>query len=159
PKPAAPTAAQKSVASSATQETPRIPAEAKKISGFASSLPQNVPTISFTDAKLLTTDFRNAKEMLIENMLEQVNFEALEKMSKEIRKSRVGEMADTLMNQINIPLTSAQRALLKDDMLNEVLGLGPLELLMSDPDVSDIMINTHKQVYIEKAGKILLSDI
>ena len=40
-----------------------------------------------------------------------------------------------------------------------MLGFGPLEVLMADPDVSDIMVNTHKQVYIEKQGKILLSDI
>jgi len=71
----------------------------------------------------------------------------------------VGEMAETLINQISIPLTSAQGHLLKEDLLNELLGLGPLELLISDPDVSDIMINTHKQIYIEKSGKILLSDL
>lgn len=120
---------------------------------------QTIATISFTDSKLMTSDFLRAKEMLIENMLEQVNFEALEKIPKEMRKSRVGEMADTLMNQISIPLTSAQRALLKENMLDEVLGLGPLELLMADTDVADIMVNTHKQVFIEKSGKILLTDI
>ena len=129
--------------------------EAKK--SYASSQP--IATISFTDSKLMTSDFMRAREMLIENMLEQVNFEALEKIPKEMRKARVGEMAETLMNQINVPLTSAQRSLLKDNMLDEVLGLGPLELLMADPDVADIMVNTHKQVYIEKSGKILLSDI
>ncbi|MEI7669438.1 MAG: CpaF family protein, partial [Pseudomonadota bacterium] len=115
--------------------------------------------ISFIDSKLLTSDFILAKEMLVENTLEQVNFVALEKIHKDTRKARVGEMVDTLISKITIPLTSAQTALLKDDLLNEILGLGPLELLMNDPDVSDIMINTHKQVYIEKSGKILLSDI
>lgn len=118
-----------------------------------------VPKVSFIDVKLLTSDFRLAKEMLVEDTLEQVNFEALEKIPKEIRKGRVGEMVDTLLRKITIPLTSAQNALLKDDLLNEILGLGPLELLLHDPDVSDIMINTHKQVYIEKKGKIMLSDI
>ncbi len=118
-----------------------------------------IATIAFTDSKLMTVDFMRAKEMLVENMLEQVNFQALEKIPKEMRKSRISETADTLMNQINIPLTSAQKALLKEDLLDEVLGLGPLEILMHDPEVADIMVNTHKQVFIEKAGKILLSDI
>lgn len=118
-----------------------------------------IPGISFTDAKLITSDYRRAKEVLIENTLEQVNFEALDKIPKDARKARVGEMATTLINQINIPLTSSQTAMLKDELLDEILGLGPLEVLMADPHVSDIMINTHKQVYIEKDGKILLSDI
>ncbi len=133
---------------------PPLQAELKKMQVL-----QHVATISFTDTKLMTPDFLRAKEIAIENMLEQVNFEALEKIPKEVRKSRVSEIADTLINQVNIPLTSPQRALLKNDILDEVLGLGPLELLMADPDVADIMINTHKQVYIEKSGKILLSDI
>lgn len=119
----------------------------------------SIPTISFMDSKLMTSDFVRAKEILIENALEQVNFEALDKIPKEIRKLRVGEMAETLISQLSIPLTSAQGAMLKEDLLNELLGLGPLELLMSDSEVSDIMINTHKQIYIEKAGKILLSDL
>lgn len=131
-----------------------VPAELKKVQDV-----EAVATISFIDLKLLTSDFLTAKEMLIESALEQVNFDALEKMPREIRKSRVGEITDTLIQKINIPLTSAQTNLLKDDLLNEILGLGPLEILMNDPEVSDIMINTHKQVYIEKQGKILLSDI
>ena len=138
--------------------SPTIQPEIRKVMEVASK-GYNAPTLSFIDTKLLTTDFLQAKEILVEDTLQQVNFEALEKIPKEIRKARVGEMAETLIRKINIPLTSAQTALLKEDLLNEILGLGPLELLMNDPDVSDIMINTHKQVYIEKRGKILLSDI
>ena len=118
-----------------------------------------IATINFTEPKLITPDFTRAREMLIENMFEQVNFEALEKIPKEIRKSRVADTIDVLINQINVPLTAAQQALLKNDLLNEVVGLGPIEILMNDPDVSDIMINTSKQVFIEKKGKLLLSDI
>jgi pilus assembly protein CpaF len=120
---------------------------------------KNILTISFVDTKLMTPEFVEARQTLIENMLEQVNFEALEKIPQEIRKSRVGEIADTLIAQLTIPLTSAQKAFLKEVLLNEILGLGPLEPLLSDPEVADIMINTHKQVYIEKEGKIYLSDV
>jgi len=123
------------------------------------SVPQKVATISFTDPSLVTPDFTRAKQILVESLLEQINFEALERMSKEARKPRISESVDRLINGINIPLTAAQTELLKADLLNEVLGFGPLEILLSDPDVSDIMINTHKQVFIEKRGKILLSDV
>jgi pilus assembly protein CpaF len=119
----------------------------------------STPVVKFTDPKLVTPDFARAKQMLIESLLEQINFQALEQIPKEIRKSRISETIDTLIAGINVPLTGPQTALLKADLLNEVLGFGPLEVLMADPGVSDIMINTHKQVYIEKNGKILLSDI
>jgi pilus assembly protein CpaF len=123
------------------------------------AIPVHEGTISFTDPKLVTPDFITAKQMLVENVLEHINFEALERISKDVRKQRISESVDTLISEINIPLTSPQTALLKSDLLNEVLGFGPLEILMADQDVSDIMINTHQHVYIEKNGKILLSDI
>ena len=95
-------------------------------------------TISFTDPKLVTPDFMRAKQMLTETLLEQINFEALEKISKDSRKGRISDTVDTLIAGINVPLTAPQTALLKADLLNEVLGFGPLEALMNDPDVSDI---------------------
>jgi len=140
------------IAPSATQES--IAAPVAPIAPIAAPA-----TINFTDQKLVTPDFVRAKQMLIENMLEQLNFEALEKISKDSRKNRISESVDMLIREINVPLTAQQTAVLKADLLNEVLGFGPLEVLMADPDVSDIMINTYKQVYIEKKGKILLSDI
>ena len=113
----------------------------------------------FTDQKLETPDFQKAKQILIENLLEQIDFQALEKLTREAKKQRISDSADALIAEINIPLTAPQQNLLKASMLNEVLGFGPLEALMADPDVSDIMINTAKQVYIEKGGKLLLSDV
>lgn len=127
--------------------------------GRTAALSVRQSTISFTDPKLVTPDFIRAKEKLIETLLEQVNFEALEKIPKELRKTRFSETIESMLGSISIPLTAPQMAVLKVDMLNEILGFGPLEVLMADPDVSDIMINTHKQVYIEKQGKILLSDV
>jgi len=144
-----------------THAAPKPPSPAPQPAATIQKAPisHGSSTISFTDPKLVTPNFMRAKEVLTETLLEQINFEALEKISKELRKGRISETVDTLIAGINIPLTAPQTALLKADLLNEVLGFGPLEVLMSDPDVSDIMINTHKQVYIEKEGKILLSDI
>ena len=141
PQPAAP------VATPAATVAPKAPATA------------GPPTISFTDPKLVTPDFLKAKQLLTETLLEQINFEVLERISKDSRKGRISETIDTLIAGISVPLTASQTAVMKADLLNEVLGFGPLEVLMSDPDVSDIMINTHKMVFIEKQGKILLSDI
>lgn len=135
------------------ESKPKAPAQPARI------VSAETPIAIFTDQKLVTPDFLQSKKILINQMLEQVNFTALEKMTKEMRRVRVSEFVDTLLATLQAPLTSAQSTLLKADLLNEVLGFGPIEVLMADPEVSDIMINTHRQVYIEKLGKIYLSDI
>lgn len=118
-----------------------------------------VKLASFTDAKLESPDYQRAKKALIESLLEQVNFRELELMSPEAKKSRISETADSLIKEISIPLTAAQHALLKKSLLDEVLGFGPLEPILSDPEVSDIMVNTYKQIYIEKNGKLCITDV
>jgi pilus assembly protein CpaF len=124
------------------------------------AVPKQQQAIStFTDPSLVTPDFVRAKELLVKNLLDQINFDALERIPKEVRKSRISATVETLIKSVNAPLTAAQTVLMKADLLNEMLGFGPIEVLMADADVSDIMINGHKQVYIEKHGKILLSDI
>lgn len=119
----------------------------------------DVQTITLTDAKLITPDFMNAKKQLVENLLDKISFQALEKIPKEARRPRIAESIGTLINGLNIPLTAPQIAVLKEDLINEVLGFGPLETLLNDPDISDIMVNTAKSIYVEKAGKIYLTDI
>lgn len=119
----------------------------------------DVQTITLTDSKLITPDFMSAKKQLVENLLDKISFQALEKIPKEARRPRISESIGTLINGLNIPLTAPQIVVLKEDLINEVLGFGPLETLLSDPDISDIMVNTAKSIYVEKAGKIYLTDI
>src|SRR5437762_2885544 len=57
------------------------------------------------------------------------------------------------------PLSLFERECLIADVLNELFGLGPLEALLRDPDVSDILVNRHNQIYIEREGKLEESDV
>ena len=59
-----------------------------------------------------------------------------------------------LVGEQNVPLTSADRDLLSKEVMDEVFGLGPLEPLLNDPTVSDILVNTYNLVYVERRGKI-----
>lgn len=124
-----------------------------------SALMEEIRTITLTDAKLITPDFLSAKQILVEDLLDKISFQALENMPKEARRPRISESINTLINGIKIPLTAQQTNVLREDLINEVLGFGPLEVLLADHDISDIMINTHKHIYVEKSGKIYLSDI
>ena len=118
------------------------------------------PDIYLTDTKLETAEYHKAKRQLTELLLEKIDFASLEQLSDELKKERVREAAGHILYQnIQIPLTAAQVSLLKDQAVDDLLGFGPIEVLMADPAISDIMINGHNHVYIEKAGKIMLTDI
>jgi pilus assembly protein CpaF len=114
----------------------------------------------FTDAKLSTKEFHQAKQMLTEAMLERVDFSLFEGLSDDVKKSRVFETAAKIIrDEITVPLTGPQVELLKEQAIDDLLGFGPIEVLMADPDVSDIMVNGCKRVFIEKHGKAMLTDV
>ena len=115
--------------------------------------------LTYTDPNLETPAYREAKIALIEKLVTSVDFVSLQKLPRERRKERVNEAAQRCISEITFPLTAAQIDLLRQQSLDEVLGLGPIEPLLSDNDVSDIMINTAHRIYVEKSGRIYLTDI
>jgi pilus assembly protein CpaF len=113
----------------------------------------------YRDMNLETPSYGEAKQMLIGELLDQVDFQTLEQFSAEKKRARVAEACAKIIPKITIPLTAGQIALLTAQALDEILGFGPIEPLLRDPDVNDIMINTAKKVYIENQGKMLMTDI
>ena len=114
---------------------------------------------SYRDSKLETGDYREAKRRMIAELLDQIDFQALEAVAPETKRRRVMDACDKVLPKVNIPLTDIQIGLIKNQALDEILGFGPIEPLLHDPDVNDIMINTAKRVFIERAGKITITDI
>ncbi len=118
------------------------------------------PEVFFADAKLQNEDFLTAKQKLTEELLERADFSSLQLLSDDLKRERIRDACEQIIvDEINVPLTAAQMALLKEQAIDDLLGFGPIEVLMADPDVSDIMINGHRQVFIERNGKIALTDI
>lgn len=74
-------------------------------------------------------------------------------------RRQLEEIFTAVLDSENIVLSRAERTYIFNAILNDMLGLGPLELLLSDPDISEIMVNGPKQIYIERKGKLTLSDI
>ncbi len=66
----------------------------------------------------------------------------------------LGKLIEQILQQESVPLNQRERAQLIQEMVHEVLGLGPLEPLLADPTVADILVNTHKQVFVERFGKL-----
>lgn len=81
-------------------------------------------------------------------------------MDSDELKMKVEEIIDEVMDSMKAEIPdNIDTAALKNEVLNEAVGLGPLEDLLADDDVTEIMVNAHDDIYIEKSGKLTRSDI
>lgn len=115
--------------------------------------------LNYTDGNLETPSYIEARKELIERLVNNVDFAALQQMEMAVRRERIQKSAEKVFVEIEAPLNSAQIELLYEQVIDELLGLGPLEPLLQDPDIADILINTAKCVYVEKGGQIYRTDV
>lgn len=101
----------------------------------------------------------DAKDRLQPLLLEYIDAAAANEMDRSDLADQVSEAVNELMAQEKINLNLREQRELVNMLLNDMLGLGPLEPLLENENITEIMVNGPKQVYIEKAGKILLSDV
>jgi pilus assembly protein CpaF len=92
------------------------------------------------------------KTRLHERLLEELNLAAIEKVAKADLRREVAALVNELLTREGAALNAKEFGLLIDELLDEVLGLGPLEPLLKDPTVTDILANTHRQVFVERNG-------
>src|SRR5256712_10416763 len=85
-------------------------------------------------------------------LLQSLNSETLRLVSKERLRGEIGRAVEKLLLQENIPMTLPERDRIIEEILDEVFGLGPLEPLMKDPSITDILVNNYSKVYIERRG-------
>ncbi|MEQ1668941.1 MAG: CpaF family protein, partial [Sulfuriferula sp.] len=83
----------------------------------------------------------------------------METMSPEQLREELKIMVERLLAEETLAINDVERKSLVRDIQHEVLGLGPLEPLMADPTISDILVNTYRQVYVERKGKLELTDV
>src|SRR5438309_2763670 len=94
------------------------------------------------------------KVYLHEQLLGMLNLSALDKMTRPELRRELAPLIRSLLSTEGIALNTNEYGQLVDEVLDEVLGLGPLEPFLKDPTVSDILVNTHKQVFVERHGKL-----
>src|SRR5262245_45461385 len=83
----------------------------------------------------------------------------MDNLSHETLKEELRQMVERLLTEENLVLNAGERRNLVRDIQFEMLGFGPLEPLLADPTVSDILVNTHRQVYVERKGVLSLTDV
>ena len=96
----------------------------------------------------------NLKVYLHEKLLGMLNLSVLDKVSREELGRELAPLIRDILVSEGIALNTSEYGQLTGEVLDEVLGLGPLEPFLKDPTVSDILVNTHKQIFVERAGKL-----
>lgn len=99
------------------------------------------------------------KNKLHRQILEKVDLASLESMSELRLRQEIGTVVALLLVESPAQINDIERRMLVRDIQNEMLGLGPLELLMADPSVSDILVNSYNQIYVERRGRLELTDV
>ncbi|SHJ13679.1 CpaF family protein [Wenxinia saemankumensis] len=92
-------------------------------------------------------------------LLENLNLSALEKAAEQDLKAEIQAIAQESLEEMGVVLNREERHALNQDLYDEVKGLGPLEALLKDDTVSDILVNGPQQIFVERNGKLQLSDI
>ena len=107
----------------------------------------NVPTFE-------RSDYQQVKADLHRKILDRLDLEKLGKTNSETAREEVLILIRTSINTEAVPLSFAERERLAREILDEIFGLGPLEPLLKDPSISDILVNRFDRIYIERAGKL-----
>jgi pilus assembly protein CpaF len=98
--------------------------------------------------------YQDLKLRIHRDLLERLDLDALGRMDHDRATAELKSVIAQLIEEQTTPLSQRDRETLRDEILHEVRGLGPIEPLMRDPEVSDILVNTSRQVYIERLGKL-----
>jgi len=100
------------------------------------------------------TDYQQVKADLHRKILDRLDLEKLGRTPSDTARDEVLLLIRNTVNSEAVPLSFAERERLSREILDEIFGLGPLEPLLKDPTVSDILVNRFDRVYVERAGKI-----
>ena len=130
---------------------PKIPAE--------SPLPwEAAKPASAADARA-THELQVIKGRVHRRLLERLNLSNLDRLDRDQVTEAIRKVVHDLITQDALPLNFEERDLVVTQVLDEIFGLGPLEPLIKDPEVSDILVNTSRSVFIERHGKLERTDV
>ena len=108
------------------------------------------------DANLIAGVLVDAKVRVHRKLIDDLNLASLERMPREDARRQIGEFVADYVKLDRIPLNARELEVFTQEVFDELTGLGPLEPLLKNPTISDILINTHEKVYVERRGKLEL---
>jgi len=97
-------------------------------------------------------DLGKVKAAIHRRLIQKLNLDHITQLNRDAVRAEVTQIVESLTSAEITPMTLQERERLSQEILDEVFGLGPLEPLLKDPTISDILVNTHKDVYVERKG-------
>jgi pilus assembly protein CpaF len=110
-------------------------------------------------SRKMQASFYEAKVKLHQKLLSRLDLAAAETMSSEQLGLKLKDLINKLIDEDALPVNNDERHQLISDLQNEILGLGPIEPLLADPTVTEILVNGYDKVFIERRGQLELVPI
>jgi len=107
----------------------------------------------------VASHYQELKDRLHQRVIEMLDLTAINSMSQEAVTAQLTKLIEQLLQQESVPLNQRERTQLTQDILHETLGLGPLEPLLADQTINDILVNGYKQVFVERDGRLELTSV
>ena len=147
--------------STATAKPVTAPAAATPKTNAVSSAPMKAPAqaIPGDKEKKRQERFSNIKLQLHAKLLDTLNLSAIEAATERELRSEIQLITDEFLTEKTIILNRDEREMLNNDLYDEVVGLGPLESLLRDDSIADILVNGPQQIFVERNGKLTLSEV
>ncbi|HXL14629.1 MAG TPA: CpaF family protein [Methylomirabilota bacterium] len=105
----------------------------------------------------LQDEYQELKRRLHRDLISKLNFASLEDMDDGQRRDQVESLGRKLLSEASLKMTRADEERLIQDLLHDTFDLGPITPYLLDEEISDILVNTHRQVYVERLGKLELT--
>ena len=111
-------------------------------------------------SKTIPEEYFELKHRIHDRLIDLIDLTVIEKLDQTTIKAQIRSIVENILHQDGdrVPLNSLEVELLITEIQNEVLGLGPLEPFLQDPTISDILVNTYNQIYVERHGKLEITD-
>lgn len=116
--------------------------------------PEEVPSLP-----IRTDNFFNLKTQLHQKLLTEIDLKAIESMAPDKLRLQLSEVVSDIIDENAFPVNDQERGDLISDLINEIIGLGPLEPLLHDTSISEIMVNSFDTVFVERGGKLVRAPI
>ncbi len=133
-----------------------------RLQGIGSNLTATASQIAVTKPNHFTSydndAYHELKSRIHQALLNRMDLAVMESLPQDRLLVEIKGLVERLLIEERTPINDIERLRIIQDIQHEVLGLGPLEPLLVDPTISDILVNTHRQVYVERRGKLELTD-
>lgn len=116
--------------------------------------PEEKPPVAPLTFELLSSKDMEFKEKVHQKLMDMLDLSLIVKMADVDARKQISEITRRIIDEDSLPVVARTRQLIVNEIVNDILGLGPLEHLLYEPTIADILVNGHNAVYIERFGRL-----